>query len=437
MSIAVTTGLFVAALIVGLFTGLPVAFVLIGVSMLFLVLVSGPATAFTSALVFYKTMSTDLYIAMPLFCFMAFVLEFSGIATAIYDTMYKWFGGLRGGLAMGTVATCTVLAATTGLGATGVILMGTIALPEMLKRGYSKEMAVGCIPFGGSLGPLIPPSGLMIILGGFASISIGKLFIGGVFPGLLMAALAIVYIGIKCYRNPTEGPALGPEERASWGEKFRSLRGVIAPVILVFAVIGTIYSGICTPSEAGGIGSLGTLIIALINRKLTLPRLYQAGINTIKVTAMVMWLLTGGALFSVLLSATGAGHFISNLISGLPVSSMSVLVLMMLIGLVLGCFMDGAAITMITIPVFMPIVYQLNLDPLWFGLLFTMNMIIGYITPPFGMNLFYMKAFVPKNITMLNIYRSVLPYIIIQIVVLVLCIVFPQITLWLPNMMLK
>jgi len=430
------TGLFIGTLLIGLLTGLPVAFVLIGISILFIFIFASPLIAYAGVFVFFKTITTDIFIAAPLFVFMAYVLQFSGIAAALYETMYKWFGGLRGGLAMGTVAICTLLAAMTGLGATGVVTMGVIALPEMLKRGYNKSMAIGCIPFGGALGPLIPPSVLMIIVGGFASLSIGRMFIGGVFPGLLMAALAIIYIGVRCYRQPEAGPALAPEERASWSEKFKSLQGVMAPIILIVLVIGSIYTGICTPSEAGGIGAFGALICAAIYRQLNWQNLRQAGLGTVRLVAMVMWLLIGGGCFSTLLGATGVGHFISGLLTGLPVGTMGVLIVMMVIGLTLGMFMDGAAITMICIPVFMPVVYQLGLDPLWFGLLFTMNMIIGYITPPFGMNLFYMKGLVPKDISMMDIYRSIIPYVVISIIVLILCIVFPQILLWLPNKMI-
>jgi len=436
MSIAAMTGLFIGLLLIGLLTGFPVAFVLIGLSVLLTFIFASPTIAYAGVFVFFKAITTDIFIAAPLFCFMAYVLQFSGIASALYTTMYKWFGGLRGGLAMGTVAICTALAAMTGLGATGVVTMGVIALPEMLKRGYNKDMAIGCIPFGGALGPLIPPSVLMIIIGVYASLSIGRLFMGGVFPGLMMAGLAILYIGVKCYRNPEAGPALAIEERASWPEKLKSLRGVIAPLILILAVIGSIYTGICTPSEAGGIGAFGALICAAIYRQLNWQNLRQAGLGTVRLLAMVMWLLIGGGFFSTLLGATGVGHFISSLLTGLPVGPMGVLIVMMAIALILGMFMDGAAITMITIPVFMPVVFQLGIDPLWFGLLFTMNMIIGYMTPPFGMNLFYMKGLVPKNISMMDIYRSIIPYVIISIIVLVLCIVFPQILLWLPNKMI-
>ncbi len=437
MSIAAVTGLIIGSLFVALLTGLPVAFVLFGLSAVFVFIFLGPTVAYTGAMVFFRTMTTDVYIAIPLFTFMAFVLAFSGIAASLYDTMYRWFGGLRGGLAMGTVAICTVLAATTGLGATGVVTMGVIALPEMLKRGYNKDMAVGCIPFGGALGPLIPPSVLMVILGGFTSLSVGKLFMGGVFPGLLMSALAILYIGIKCYRNPAAGPALPPEERASWAEKFKSLRGVIAPIILILLVLGTIYTGVATPSEAGGVGAVGALICAVANRQLSWSKLSKSGLSTVQVTTMVFWLMIGGSFFSTLLTRTGTGTFIGTVLSGTPGGATGALVVMMIIGLILGCFIDGVSITMITIPVFMPVVYQFGLDPLWFILLFTINMVIGYVTPPFGMNLFYMKALVPKDITMADIFRSVLPYCVVMIITLALSIIFPQMLLWLPNAMFK
>jgi tripartite ATP-independent transporter DctM subunit len=368
---------------------------------------------------------------------MSTVIEFSGIASVLYDTMYKWFGALRGGLAIGTVAICTVIAAMTGLGATGVLTMGIIALPEMLKRGYDKGLAVGCIPPGGALGPIIPPSAPMITIAVFASLSVGKMFIGGIVPGLLIAFLYCVYIAIRAYANPKLAPVLPPEERASWSQKFKSLGAIILPILLVILVLGSIYTGAATTTEAGAIGAFGALICAAIYRKLTWNSLKKSVYSSAKLNGMVMWLMAGGMCFSSILSISGVTQWVSNLFIGLPVSPIIIMILFQLVALFLGMVMDAASITIICIPLFIPVVTTLGYDPLWFCIVFMINMIIGYISPPFGLNLFFMKAIVPKDISMGLIYRSVIPYVVIDLIVMAIFFAFPGVTLWLPNLMSK
>jgi len=329
------------------------------------------------------------------------------------------------------------MAAMTGLGGTDVIIMGMVALPEMRKRGYAKSMFLGCIPPGGALGPLIPPSVLMIILGGLTGTSVGKLFIGGIFPGLLMATLFMIYIIVVCSLKPELGPSLPPEERASWKRKFVSLRGIIVPILVVFAVIGSIYTGIATPTEAASIGVVAIFIFTAARGKATWSNMKQAMVSTLRINVMVMWLVLGGATFSCLLSAVGASHFIADLLSTFPAQPMVIVVLMMLVGMVLAMFMDCVAVSMICIPVFMPVVTALGIDPLWFLILFTINMVLGYISPPFGMNLFYLKGIVPKDITMMDIYRAVIPFALLMILTLVIVLIFPPIATWLPSKMIK
>jgi len=278
---------------------------------------------------------------------------------------------------------------------------------------------------------------MMIIVGGFASISVGKLFMGGVFPGLLTSLFFVLYIGIRCWRQPELAPALPLEERANWKEKMISLRGVILPIILILLVLGTIYAGICTPSEAGGIGAFGAIICAIIYRRLNWKMLKDACFSGLILNAMIYLLIIGGNCFSSLMMSTGVSHFISDSLAGMTVSPILILAVMMVIPLIMGMFMDGAAITMILIPIFMPVVFQLGIDPLWFAILFTINLLIGYITPPFGMMIFVTKGIVPPDITMAQLYRAVLPFSLIMIVVLVICIVFPPILTWLPNVMIK
>jgi tripartite ATP-independent transporter DctM subunit len=435
MSIGLVTLIIFLFFLLCMALGLPIVFCLFGTAMVFGLIFVGPPSLYLVFSTTFTTMTTEIFIAIPLFIFMAYLIQFSGIATALYDTMYKWFGPLRGGLAMGTVAICTLIAGMTGLGATGTVTMGVIALPEMLKRGYDKEFAVGCIPVGGALGPLIPPSVPMIVTAALAQLSVGKMFIGGIVPGLMIALLCCLYIGIKAYINPQLGPALPRTEIATWREKFISLRGVSLPVLLVIAVIGSIYSGAATPTEAAGVGATGAIICAIINRRLSWANLKEAMFMTVKVNGMVLWLLAGGICLGSTLGATGVSHWVGKTLTGLPLPPVIIIAIMQLVVFVMGMFMDGASITVITIPLFIPVVQSLGFDPLWFCLLFTINGMAGYISPPFGINLFYMKGIVPKNMNMEVIYRSVIPYVFIIFIVMVFCFVFPVILMWLPKMM--
>jgi len=435
MDPAAITVLLIVTLVITLLTGLPVAFSLFGLSILYLIIFSGPASMLVAYNSAFNTVTVDIFIAIPMFILMAAMLESSGIASAMYQTMYQWFGGLKGGLAIGTVVICTIIAAMTGLAATGIVMMGLLAYPEMMKRGYSKDIALGCIPAGGSLGPLIPPSVLMIIIAMLANISVGRMFMGGVMPGLLMSGLFIGYIIIKCIHRPGLAPAIPVEERATWRQKFVSLRGVILPIILIILVLGSIYSGAATPTEAAGVGAIGAVICAAVYRRLNLKSIKKAIFVTTSTTAMVYWLVIGGTAFTALMALTGVRDFMADTMVGLEVAPIVILIIMQVIALVLGCFMDQASISIICIPIFMPIVHELGFDPLWFALLFTVNMIIGCITPPFGAGLFYTKAVVPPDVTMGEIYRSALPYVVLMLIVLVVCFVWPPVLTWLPGMM--
>jgi len=305
----------------------------------------------------------------------------------------------------------------------------------MLKRGYNKDLAIGCIPCGGALGPLIPPSVIMIILGGLTGLSVGKLFIGGFIPGFLITFLFCAYIGIRCLLNPSMGPPLPAQERGTWREKFTSLRGVILAVLLVILLMGGIYSGAFTPTEAGGIGAAGTFVVVLARRKLTWKTLTTALFTTMKINAMVLWLLVGGTSFSALLNSLGISDYLGKFLINVSGSPLAVIWVMLIITLIMGCFIDGSSILMICTPVFFPVVLALGVDPIWFGVIFTTAIVIGYVTPPFGMNLFYMKGLVPAGITMKDIWVSVFPYTLLMILGLVLCVHFPRLVVYLPSLM--
>ena len=403
--------------------------------MVFALIFLGPNSLYFVFSSTFAGFTMDIFMAIPLYIVMSAIIQFSGLGSALYDTMYKWFGPLRGGLAIGTVVICTLMAAMTGLGGTAVVTMGVIALPEMLKRHYDKKIAVGCIPAGGSLGPLIPPSAPAIALAVFGNLSVAKLFIGGIVPGLLISFMFCAYIAVRCFLNRELAPALPREEHVSWHEKFVALRGVVLPITLVILVLGSIYTGAATPTEAGAVGAGGAVICGLIYRRLTWRNFREAMLFALRVNGMVMWIMGGGICVGAVLSATGMSNWIGSLMVGLALPPIVIIILMQLMGLILGMFLDGMTIKVITIPIFIPVVIALGFDPLWFGICFIVNTIIGYISPPFGMNLFYTKGICPDDITMDDIYRSIMAFVVIEVIVLAICIVFPGIVLWLPNLM--
>ena len=437
MSVTLITVLLFASLVILLLTGFPLAFCMGGLAALFTLLLWSPEALSMISSVAYGLMDNFILTAIPLFIFMGTVLQSSGIAEDAYEMMYKWIGNIKGGLAIGTVGICTIFAACTGVSAAATVAMGVIALPAMLSRRYDKSIAVGCISAGGSLGILIPPSVLMIVYGVFASESIGRLFAGGVLPGLLLASLFIIYIALRSWLQPHMGPPIPPEERPTWKERFVSLKGMILPLLLIFSVLGTIFKGVCTPTEAAAIGSLGSLLCAAIHRKLSWKVIKEACYSTQRLSCMVGWIILGGMCFSSLYTAIGALDFIKETVSALPVSPYLILVGMQFSLLVLGMILDPGGIIMITTPIYIPVIKMLGFDPVWFGVLFTVNMEMGYLTPPFGFNLFYMKSIAPNDISMGDIYRSIIPFVGLQIVCLVILILFPEIVLWLPDLLFR
>lgn len=433
MSIEMITLLFFGSLLFFLVLGLPLAFVLGGVSVIFLYFTWGPDAFYMVASQIWSTMGNFTLVAIPLFVFMAMVLERTGVAKDLYRMMYLWWGGLRGGLAIGTLGICAIFAAMCGISGAAVVAMGTIALPSMLERGYDKRMVLGCINTGGGWGILIPPSILMILYSLITGVSVGQMFAAGVLPGILLMVLTCIYIIVRCYFQPHLAPALPKDERASWREKMLALRAVILPIIIVVVTLGSIIAGVTTPTEAAAVGVFGALVSALVYRKFSWELMRDASIRTFKLTGMIMWILFAAHAFSAAYQSMGAQELIEGMITGIPGGPWAVIITMMVIVFFLAMVLDPVGIMLITLPVFMPIVESLGFDPIWFGILFVINMEIGYMTPPFGFNLFYLKGVVPPSITMQDIYRSVLPYVLVGIVGLAIIMIFPQIATWLPG----
>lgn len=418
-------------------SGLPVAFVLGGLATVFATIFWGPESLFIIVARTYSMMSTTTLVAAPLFVLMAVVLERSGVAEDLFEMMYRWSGGVRGGLAVGTVLACTLIAAMSGIASTGVVVMGVMALPAMLKRGYDKRMATGCILAGGVLGPLIPPSIALVLYGTIAQVSIGELFAGGMGAGMLCSALIIGYILIRCYLNPALGPAIPPEERADWRAKIASLKGVILPLLLISAVLGSIYSGIATPTEAAAVGAFGAFVCSAIHRRLNWDLIKSVAYTTIQVQGFMMWILFAAQAFAAVYMGLGASRMVIRLVETYEIGWWTMLISIQVVWFLLGLVIDAWSILMITLPILLPLLPLYGFDPLWLGVLYAVNTQTGYLTPPFGTMLFMMKGIAPKEVTMGDIYRSIVPFVTTQLVCLTLCIVFPKLVTWLPHLLFK
>jgi tripartite ATP-independent transporter DctM subunit len=384
--------------------------------------------------------------AVPLFIFMAAMLEKAGIIEELFDVVYKWLGSVKGGLASATVIACTALAAMVGVVGATEITMGMIALPAMLRRSYEKKLACGSLLAGGTLGILIPPSVMAIVYAVVAQESLGELLIGSVFPGFLLSGLYVAYITLRCYINPALGPALPVEERVDWREKLRLLRNTITPVLLILLVLGVIFFGIATPVEAAGIGSFGAFAVCALHRRLTWTAIHEAAMSTLKATGMVMWIFFGATMFVGFFIVKGGQSFVTNSILGTGLSAYGILFLMMGVLIVLGMFLDWVGILLLTVPIFLPIMQGLEFGgifglpgvapedvALWYGVIFMINMQVAFLSPPFGYSLFYLKSVAPPEVSMADIFRAAMPFIGLQLLGLYLCIAFPEIILWLPR----
>jgi tripartite ATP-independent transporter DctM subunit len=437
MSIELVTLILFVALILVLFSGLPLAFALGGLALISSYFLWGPKSMLLIAVQSWGVMNSYFLVAIPLYIFMANLLQRSGIIEDLFTVMRIWFGPLRGGLAIGTIVICTLMAAMTGVVGAAVATMGILALPAMLNRKYDKRIALGAICAGGTLGILIPPSVITIVYAVTAGVSIGHMFMGGIFPGILLSALFIIYVAVRCWLQPELGPAPSVEERRKYKlvDKFVALRGVILPILLIFGVLGSIYAGIATPTEAAGIGCVGAIISAAIYRKLTWENLKESVYATAKITAMILWITIGARCFISVFSAVGGDELVTDFVTGLALNRWVILILIQVMLVFLGLFLDEIGIILLTVPIFLPIIKSLNFDPVWFGILFLVNAQMDYITPPFGYTLFYLRGVAPEGVTMGDIYRSVIPFVILQAIGLGLCMIFPDIILWLPSMM--
>ena len=435
---AILPALMFALVLVGVLSGYPIGFVLGGLALSFGLMCWGPQVI--PALFFrcFMVLKTYIFAAIPLFVFMGIMLERSGSSERLFHAAHLLMGGLRGGLGIATIFVCTIFAAATGIVGASVVTMGLLALPPMLKRGYNKELASGCILAGGTLGILIPPSIMIVVYGPMANISVARLFFGAFTPGLLLAGLYVAYIAIRCFFQPHLGPPMPVEDRkaVSLSRKlYLTITGLVPPVFLIMSVLGMIFMGVAAPTEAAALGAFAAILLAVGYRKLNWHSLKDVTYTTVRITSMIMFVVLGASMFTSVFMGLGGGHFVKDLLLAVPFGRWGVLIAMMVIVFILGMFIDWIGIVLIIVPLFTPIAATLGFDAIWFALLVMINLQMSYLTPPFAYAIFYLRGIAPPEVTIAHIYRGVIPFVLLQWTGLILCIFFPQIILWLPGMM--
>ena len=435
----VTIGMFIG-LLIGLFMGHPLAFVLGGLAVIFGYLGWGTSAYYMFLNQIWGTMDNYILVCIPLFILMAQLLDQSGVAEDLFATMQYLFGPIRGGLAIAVVVVSTLFGACTGIIGASVVTMGLLSMPVFLKYGYNKRLASGSVCAGGTLGILIPPSIMLVVMADQAALSVGKLFAGAIIPGLILSTLYILYILIRCWIKPQDGPALSKEERAAISGKkliLRVMKSLVPPMILILGVLGSIFAGIATPTEAAGVGAVLAFGMTLAYRKFSWSGLKTAVINTSKTTSMVIVILACAACFSGVFMGSGGGEVVKNFIYGIGLGKWGTFIVMMVILFFLGMFLDWIGIIMITFPLFLPIAQDLGFDKVWFVVTIAVMLQDSFLTPPFGYALFYLRGVAPPEVTTTDIYWGAFPFWRLMELGLIACIIWPQSILWLANTLVK
>ena len=417
------------ALLVGLLlTGMPLAMVTLLVALLFAVGWFGPMAVPLITSRVYSFVSSFVFISVPMFVLMAAILDRSGIARDLFDAMKLVGGRLRGGVAVQTIFVAVILAAMSGIIGGEIVLLGLVALPQMLRLGYDRRLAIGVVCAGGALGTMVPPSIVLIIYGLTANVSVGDLFTAAFVPGFMLAGLYIAYILFRSYTDPKVAPP-PPENRISLSEHLPLLRGLVLPMAVVFVVLGSIYAGIASVTEASAIGVAGVIVSTILRREFSFSMLLDASMHTLATVGMIMWIGIGASALVGVYNLMGGIRFISQLITGISDNPTVIILFMMLILFILGMFLDWVGIALLTMPIFVPIIKELGYDPVWFGVLFAMNMQVSFLTPPFGPAAFYLKSVTPPEISLGEIFRSLVPFIALQVIAVGLLVMFPALAL--------
>ena len=425
-------------LLLTLFLGFPVAFSMMGVALVFGYLTFDTAVVFQFAQKVDAVASNFVLAAVPLFIFMGAMLERSGIAEKLFEAVHLWTRRLPGGLAVGTVVMCVIFAASSGvIGATETVV-GLLAIPVMMRYAYDKGLISGTICAGGSLGTIIPPSVVVVVLGPVADVSVGDLFVGMVFPGLLMAGLYIAYILVRCTVDPRAGPRIppSPDEPTLLARIHVTLVALAPPVAMITAVLGSIMFGLAAPTEAAALGALGSIILAILYRQFSLAVLNEAVLRTLKVTCMIFLILLGGNMFAGVFVGSGGIALAQDLIQQAQLTPWMTLAVFLFICFAAGFVLDWISVLLIFIPVFMPIVEAMGFDPVWFCVMFLVVIQTSYLTPPMAPAIFYLRGISPPEITLRHMFSGVVPFILLQLVCLAIVGYFPQMVLWLPAQLL-
>ncbi len=427
MPIDDATLLMFGMLIALLVTGIPLAFVTLLVALFFTLGWFGPMAVPLITSRVYSFVNSFVFVSVPMFVLMAAILDRSGIARDLFDAMRLVGGRLRGGVGIQTIIVAVILAAMSGIIGGEIVLLGLIALPQMLRLGYDQDLAIGVVCAGGALGTMVPPSIVLIIYGLAANVSIGDLFLSAFIPGFMLATFYAFYVLFRGWMDPNAAPAL-PADEVPRAEKLRLLKGLVLPILVVAAVMGSIYGGIASVTEASAVGVAGVLVSTLIRGELTFDLVKQASLRTLQTVGMIVWIGIGASAIVGVFNLMGGIDFVSGLLTGLSENRYVILLTMMGILFVLGMFLDWVGIALLTIPIFIPIVRELEFDPVWFGVLFALNMQVSFLSPPFGPAAFYLKSVAPPHIGLGDIFKALLPFIALQILALAIVIVFPGIT---------
>ena len=427
----ITWGLIgIGALIVVFLLGLPVGVTMGLIGLAGFCMVSSPSAGLSIlARDFYDTFSSYSLSVIPMFVFMGSIAFFSGMSGRLYDASYILFGKMRGGLAMAAVAATAGFSAICGSTSATAAAMGKVSIPEMRRYGYDPGLATGCIAAAGALGIMIPPSTIFIIYGILTQESVGKLFVAGVVPGLMMAAFFIITIYVMCRLNVKLAPA---GEQTNWKQKLRGLTGVLEMLALFGLVIGGLFAGIFSPTQAGAAGAAAAILIGLARRQLSITLCWAAVKDTLQITAMIMMVVAGAIVFGHFMAITGIPRFIADLVGNLPIHPMGIMILIIIMYMIAGCFMDSLAMIMLTIPIIFPLVTKLGFDPIWFGVIIVLVTEIGVITPPVGINVFIIKGIV-QDVPLQTIFKGMIPFLGGMVVMAILLLVFPILATWLPS----
>ncbi len=434
MDVYLITAIMFISMLLLMGTGLPIIYCLGSVGVLSAIFLWGPQSLDVIYFATLDLMNNMILSAVPLFIFMGFVLHESKIGKDLFDTVYLCSGKLRGALGMGTMILCALMAAMLGISSATILSMGVIAVPAMLERKYNRALAVGIVQAGGALGFLIPPSMMMVMFAFVSGVSVGRLFAGGIIPGVMLTLFYLIFISVYSWLRPEVAPAMTDEETVSLKEKLYSLKELILPLVLIFSILGSIFFGITSPTEAAAIGASGSLVCAAIKKRLTVDVLRKACKQTFAISGFAAYIIIMALTFSKVYTGLGATVMIKSLVLSLDPNPIVVIAVIQLSFFILGMFLDDIAILFMCMPIYVPIIIGLGYDPVWFGVLFVVNMQMAYITPPYGLNLFYMRAVAPKEVRLRDIYLGAVPFICMQMILLIILMFFPNVVLWLPNM---